>query len=224
MFRRIRPRNEDEWLSLRLNVLTATDVSVILGLNKWKSVKELIASKQKVEPFENAYTWLGQQLEPVVVEAVNKVLGSNFELFEDRAFFSDEQIGLGATPDAGDGTVLLECKTTKPHNALRWAHWPPAYYLMQLYVQMMCCERDKGMLAILSTNMTQHTEVLNLPLTIFSLTRDEIVDSIILKEVKRFWDCIADNKQYRVDRKQSNMLECRLRCIIKRIANPPKRA
>ena len=37
MFRRINPRDDEEWLGLRLNVLTATDMAVILGLNKYKS-------------------------------------------------------------------------------------------------------------------------------------------------------------------------------------------
>lgn len=217
MFQRISPGSEDEWLQLRLKVLTATEMGAILGLNKWKSVREVIEGKEKVKFFENAYTWLGQQLEPVVVEAVNKSLDTDFELFDDKAFFVDYELGLGATPDAGNGDILLECKSTKPHNALRWAHWPPAYYLIQLYVQMICCERQTGMLAILSTNLTQKTEELNLPLSIFKIERDEEIDQIVTKEVKRFWQCQAENKLYRVDRKQSNMLECKLYCLIEKI-------
>lgn len=220
MFQRISPGSEEEWLQLRLKVLTATEMGAILGLNKWKSVREVVEAKEKVKFFENAYTWLGQQLEPIVVEAVNKVLNSEFELFDDKAFYVDFELGLGATPDAGDGTILLECKSTKPHNALRWSYWPPAYYLMQLYIQMMCCERQEGLLAILSTNLTQKSEELDIPLNIFKLTRDEAIDEIVIKEVRRFWHCQEEGKLYRVDRKQSAMLECRLYCLATKLYPP----
>lgn len=216
-FKRISPSSDDEWLQLRLKVLTATEMGAILGLNKWKSVRDVVEGKKKVAFFENSYTWLGQQLEPVVVEAVNKVLLADFELFDNKAFFLDEELGLGATPDAGNGTILLECKSTKPHNALRWAYWPPAYYIIQLYVQMICCERNEGHLAILSTNLTQKSEDLNLPLNVFSIKRDKKIDEIIIKEVKRFWQCQREGKLYRVDRKQSAMLECRLYCLTTKI-------
>ena len=135
-FKEINPNNEVEWLELRRNVLTATDMGVILGLNPWKSVSELVAGKEEVKIIDNSYIWLGQTLEPVVVEAVNKMLSTNFKLLDSegkRSFFVDKKLGLGATPDAGDGTYLLECKSTRPGNYLRWHGWPPSYYIAQLY-------------------------------------------------------------------------------------------
>lgn len=212
-FKELRPENDAEWLSMRANVLTATDMGVILGLNKWKSVSELIASKESYEPFENSYTWLGQTLEPVVVESTNKVLGSDFKLFENgsRSFFIDPDIGLGATPDAGNAKTLLECKSTKPGNYLRWAGWPPAYYLSQLYTQMICTGRQEGLLAIMSTNMTQTSEVLNIPIHIHKLTRTKEIDDIFFFEVNRFWEARKINKLYRVNRKQATTLEMTIR-------------
>lgn len=218
-FKEINPKDDEEWHALRVRVLTATDMGVILGLNKWKSVRELIESKHNFIPFENAYTWLGQVLEPVVVESVNKVLGSNFKLFDDgsRSFFVDEEIGLGATPDAYSKDALLECKSTKPHNALRWAELPPPYYLMQLYVQMLCTGYRVGYLAILSTNLTQSTETLNLPLNIFKIERTEYLDNVILNEVKRFWKAQSEGKLFRVDRKQSTVVELKLYILLNKL-------
>lgn len=219
MFKEIKPKTEEEWLKIRTTVITATEMAVLLGLNKWKSVSELVEGKKRFEPFENSYTWMGQQLEPIVVTATNRVLKRNFKLFENgsRSFFLDSDLGLGATPDAGDETTLLECKTTKPHNWLKWHSWPPNYYLAQLYTQMICVGRDEGYLAILSTDLTQKSDILDLPLHIHRLVRDEELDKIFLFEVKRFWEAQAAGKQYRVNRKQVLNIEMALRMSSKRI-------
>ncbi len=212
-FQILRPENEAEWLDLRTKVLTATDMAVILGLNPYKSVSELIESKKNPVPFSNAYTWIGQALEPVVVKAVNEVTSSDFKLYEDdgKQFFADIDLGLGATPDAYDGKMLLECKTTKPGNALKWAAWPPTYYLSQLYTQLICTDKQSGLLGILSTNLTQTCEVLNLPLTIHHLTRSQKLDIIILEQVARFWETSKRGKVYRVDRKLAAQIDMLLR-------------
>lgn len=218
-FQELKPKTEAEWLELRSKVLTATDISVILGLNPWKSVSEMQASKLNIVPFENAYTWLGQVLELVVVKCVNKTLNSDYKLMENgsRSFFVDQELGLGATPDASNGKMLLECKSTKPHNYYRWSEWPPTYYLMQLYVQLLCVGFKKGILAILSTNMTSKDDQFNLPLSILEITRHKYIDRIILAEVNRYWHCLSIGKQYRVDRKQSIVIESYLRCLTKSI-------
>lgn len=219
-FKELHPESEEAWLELRTKVLTASDIGVLFGFNKWKSVSALIKSKQEFEPFENAYTWLGLVLEPVVVEVVNKVLDTDFKLFENgsRSFFVDMDIRLGATPDAGDeGAILLECKTTKPHNALKWAEWPPAYYLTQLYTQMIATGRQTGYLGVMSTNLTQKTPKLNLPITIHELKRSPEFDAILLNIVKEFWIASDNDKVYRVNRKVQHILELQLRFLTRKI-------
>jgi len=216
-FIEVRPESEEEWLEYRRRVITATESGILLGLNPWKSVKKMTEDKSAYEPFENAYTVVGQLLEPVVVAAVNRVLETPYRLFEDeaRSFFVDEEIGLGATPDAGYNGTLLECKTTKPHNYLKWAYWPPSYYLMQLYTQMVCTGRSHGLLAIMSTNLNQRTADLKLPLHIHEVRRDPWIDEVLFREVKRYWECRKAGKNYRVDRKQTLQLELKLRFSIK---------
>jgi len=213
MFKEVRPKDDAEWLEMRAGLITATDIGVLLGLNKWKSVAELIEGKENFKPFENSYTWLGQVLEPVVVEATNKVLSTDFALFEDgsRSFFMNEEVRLGATPDAGTKTTLLECKSTKPGNYLRWAEWPPAYYLSQLYTQLMCTNRKTGYLAILSTNLTQRDENLNIPIHIHKIKRTKELDQIFLDTVKDFWEAYDKGKVYRVNRKRAPNIELMLR-------------
>lgn len=219
VFKELKPTSETEWLKLRLQVLTATEVSGILGLNPFKSPKQILEDKKKIEPFENAYTITGQLLEPVVVAMVNRELNSNFKLFENgsRSFFLNEDIKMGATPDAGNEEFLLECKTTRPTNFAKWSYWPPLYYLCQLYVQLICINKQQGYLAIVSTNLTQETAKYNPPMHMHLLTRTEEIDAIIVKEVKRFWECAKNEKMYRVDRKQAKMLEISFRNSCKRV-------
>ncbi len=220
-FEILRPESEADWLLLRTKVLTATDMAVILGLNPYKSVSELLESKKNPVPFSNAYTWIGQALEPVVVKATNEVLKTDFKLYEDdgKQFFADLELGLGATPDAyeADDNLLLECKTTKPGNALKWAAWPPTYYLSQLYTQLICTEKADGLISILSTNLTQTSEVLKLPLTIHLLTRTKELDILILEQVARFWETTKRGKTYRVDRKLAFRIDMMLRYAVRGI-------
>lgn len=217
-----KPKNDTEWLSLRKGVITATESSILLGLNPWSSVSELEERKEASIPFENAYTIMGQELEPVVVSLVNRLLRGHskievpdgpYKLFDDdaRSFFVDKELGLGATPDAGFGDSLLECKTTKNHNYYKWAYHPPAYYLMQLYTQMFCTGRSHGLLAIMSTDLTQKNDRLNVKMHMHELKRDPWIDDVLVTEVKRYWDTKKEGKQYRVNRKQAMVLELRLR-------------
>lgn len=219
MFEELRPKNEEEWLKLRITTITATDIGVLLGLNPWKSVKELIEGKKSYTPIDNSYIWLGQTLEPVVVEATNKVLGTNFKLYEDerRTFFRCPEIQLGATPDAYEGDILLEAKTTKPGNALRWAYWPPAYYVSQLYCQLICTGKQEGYLSILGTDLTQMSPELILPISVFSLTRSEKLDILFIEETKRFWKTQEAGKCFRVRRKDLQLLELELRLRLEKI-------
>lgn len=218
-FKEIKPATDEDWLELRTRVITATDMGVLLGLNKWKSVAQLIEGKENFEPFENSYTWLGQTLEPVVVTATNKVMNRDFKLFENgsRSFFIDQKLRLGATPDAGDNTELLECKSTKPGNFLRWAHWPPAYYISQLYTQLMCTGRQSGYLAIMSTDLTQQSEKLDIPLNVFILKREPEMDKVFLETVREFWEARDKGKVYRVNRKRVPILELQLRMMIRKV-------
>ena len=218
-FIELKPSTDEEWLELRTKVVTATEAGVLLGLNKWKSVRDIIEGKKNITPFENSYTWLGQELEPVVVSAVNKVLKKNFKLFENgsRSFFVDEEKGLGATPDAGDEFTLLECKSTKPRNSIRWSNHPPAYYLCQLYVQLLCTGREVGYLGILSTDLTQYSEELNLGLHIHELRRSPELDAIIIETVKEFWKHEKIGKVYRVKRQRAPKIEMLFRMQTRKV-------
>ena len=198
--------DEKDWLELRDKVITATEGASILGLNKWQSAMQMWRNKTESTFTGNAYTRIGQLLEPVVVEVVNEITGHEFELYEHaykgKVFFHDTEIGIGATPDAVEkDTVLLECKTTKPFNYLKYRGIPPEQYIMQLQIQMYCTGINTGYLAIMSTDLTQHTEELDWPIAIYKVDKCEALIEMYLRELDRFWKCVRGNTAYRVNSK-----------------------
>lgn len=223
MFDVIIVKSEEDWHKLRSTVLTATEVSIILGLNKYESVKDLILKKAGKGPkFQgNSYTIVGQLLEPVIVAATNLTLDSDYMLYEqkkdEKYFFYDNEIGIGATPDAHDQESLLECKSTTPKNFLTYANWPPINYICQLYTQMICTDIEVGYLSVMCNNLAPKSPTSSLPLSIFGLTRTKFIDQTILSEVKRYWNTLENNKTFRVNRKLSADLELRLRLNLERI-------
>jgi len=215
MFKELKVNTEEKWLKLRSKVITATDMGIILGLNPYTSVKEMLIEKKNSKSISHiSYIVIGNMLEPDVVKATNIILGTDFKLYEDdkgKTFFINEDETLGATPDAYNQDTILECKSSNPINVLKWNNWPPANYLIQLYTQLICTDNSYGLLSILSTNLTQYSKELNLPLIVFSLKRNKNIDDIIFSEIKRFWDTISSNKKFRVNRKQTHQLETMLR-------------
>ncbi len=207
---------EAEWLAKRKRCVTATEVGSILGVNRWCTANQMWKEKANSTFNGNAYTIIGQWLEPVVVEATNMKLGTDFKLYEGRQFFTNDELKLGATPDAHWEEVLLECKTTKPANYLRYQAKAPEYYIAQLATQMMLVpDIDYGYLSIMSTNLTQYSQELNLPLVIYKVERDELLERIIKEEVERFWTCVDKGQQFRSKKivKDKVKLLCRLNAI-----------
>jgi len=190
-------QTEAEWLELRKKYITASGAAVLVGADPYSSPSKL----RTPDPFfGNSFTRVGQILEPVVVNVVNDIMGTTFELYENDAghkeFYTEGL--LAATPDAHmNRQVLLECKTTRPHTYLKYAATPPHKYLIQLLVQLMCTGLSTGYLAIMSTNLTQKTSTLNWPITIYKILTDDRISDILKREAERF----TNNKTFRVDSK-----------------------
>lgn len=190
-------KTEADWLEIRKKYITASNAAVLVGADPYSSP----AALRNPAPFSgNAFTRVGQMLEPVVVNVVNDVLGSTFELYEtdsgSKEFYTSGY--LGATPDAHENrAILLECKTTRPHTFLKYGAVPPSKYLIQLMVQLMCTELEQGLLAIMSTNLTQVSAKLEWPIKIFKVWKDNRICDILNTEAERF----SKNTTFRVSSK-----------------------
>jgi len=207
---------EAEWLELRKKYITASEAAVLVGADPYSSPAKL---RNPTPFFGNAYTKVGQMLEPVVVNVVNDVLGSSFELFETQSgskeFYTNGL--LGATPDAHMARLsLLECKTTRPHTYLKYSAVPPSKYIIQLLVQLMCTKLTAGYLAIMSTNLTQSSPTLKWPVTIFRVLLDSRISDILKTEAERFMNA---EKAFRVNSAVKQKMRLLLSLCYERIFN-----
>lgn len=177
---------EEKWHELRNKYITASEAAVLLGHNPYSSPSKLKKDNGFVG---NAYTFIGQVLEPVVVDITNRILLSKFRLYETenegKVFYTKGS--LGATPDATDGSMLLECKSTKPDTYLKYKEAPPFQYLIQLQVQLHCTDMKEGYLSILSTDLSQTSQNIVWPIVIYKVKRNDKLCAIIQSEAERFF-------------------------------------
>jgi len=204
--------NEADWHTLRSQCVTASEAAVLVGADPYSSPAKL----RNPEPFfGNAFTRVGQMLEPVVCNVVNDILGTSFVLYEQEAnikeFYTCD--GLGATPDAHeDRKLLLECKTTRPQTYIKYAAVPPSKYLIQLLVQMHCTGIDEGYLAIMSTDLTQSSAKLVWPIAIYKVWKCGTICSILIEQAAKF----KANEKFRVDSKVKQRVRLLLTMCYKR--------
>lgn len=207
-------KTEEEWHKLRRQCITASEAAVLVGADPYSSP----ASLRNPSTFTgNAFTRVGQMLEPIVVNVTNEVLGTRFQLFEtddgSKEFYTEGH--LGATPDAHqDRKILLECKTTRPQTYIKYGAVPPSKYLVQLIVQLMCTGLDEGYLAIMSTNLTQSSATLVWPISIFKVWRDERICDILKEQAQKF----TENEKFRVDSKVKQKVKLLLTMCHERVS------
>ncbi len=209
-------KTEADWLELRKSYITASSAAVLVGADPYSSPAKL----RTPEPFNgNAFTFVGQMLEPIVVNVTNDVLklsgDARFVLYETeqgyKEFYTEGL--LGATPDAhSERKILLECKTTRPQTYLKYSAVPPSKYLIQLLVQLMCTNLTEGYLSIMSTDLTQASAQLRWPISVFKIWKDVRICDIIKEQAQKF----TDNKTFRVDSKVKQKIKLLLTMCYRR--------
>lgn len=211
----------DKWLEARQQHLTATAVPLLFGFNKFKSIRDLIDEKIhgiKSEQSENVHIRRGKILECAVLEALSFDLGITCKTFDSEfikghsalgfessptkydAYFFDDCIGLGATPDAynkDDHTQLIECKAPQSAKMSFWREAPPIDYLVQCHVQMAVVPNTTSVIlgALFASS--------NLALLAWRINKNEEIVSIITQETKRFWE---ERDDFEVDYIKSGLL------------------
>ena len=202
----------EEWLEARETVVTATEASAVFGLNPYMSAAKMLEKKLQPEFFDNNYAMVGRLLEPVVVEATNHFLGTNFKLFDEgdhKVFYKHSDLRLGATPDAHmDETVIVECKTTNPKKFLEWQSGRvPNNYVIQVFAQMMCMEVEEAYISGMSTDLSPTFTGWTFPIAIYKVNINDRVKELISKEINRFWQCVYDGKTFSYSRKANSEMK-----------------
>ena len=116
---RIRPKSRDEWLALRKEVVTSTEMAGLFGVSRWTSAFQLWHEKRDLVEssfVETERTKWGLRLEKVVAEAVAEKLG--IQVWEEDEFRMSRSHGIGASYDFKAEYELemtpLEVKTVDP--------------------------------------------------------------------------------------------------------------
>ena len=130
--------SHEEWLHWRKKGIGGSDVSAILGINKWTSAIELWLDKtnQKNDPVEvnEAMQW-GTILEPIIRDHFADVTGKTVMEVKAMLQHPDHPFMLadvdGVTTDDNGDTAILEIKTASEFKRDEWSEGVPSYYQTQ---------------------------------------------------------------------------------------------
>lgn len=174
----------DVWLAARRGLLTASDLSAVLGLNPWKSALALYAEKVGAapEPVENERMYWGGKLEAAIADGYGERTKRHVRL-DGILRRSLVHPFLGATLDAvtvveGRGDCPLEIKTTWAGGAADWDEDVPEWYKPQVQAQMVVVGAGFASVACLIAGQRMvWTDV----------ERDDAVVEAIVRQGAEFW-------------------------------------
>lgn len=125
-----------EWFKLRKSKITATDASIIMGVNPWKTITDLYHEKLSDDPPKppNAAMQRGNDLEPIARDLFILKTGI---VVEPRVIVNDwAMASLDGISHCGNYVVEIKCPGEKDH-AIALQGKIPEHYYPQLQHQMM---------------------------------------------------------------------------------------
>lgn len=151
---RRKPKDREEWLSLRSDGIGASESAVVVGASPFMSVNDLwelkTGRKEPQDLSDNEFVQKGIRLEPSLrslFKANNPAYKVAYHPFD--MLYQKERPYLFATLDGeikdGKRLGVLEIKTATPGTAQGWEKWnekiPPNYYIQILH-QLYCSGYD----------------------------------------------------------------------------------
>lgn len=190
--------DEERWLADRRKYVTSTEVSALLGLNRYKTGNQVRQDKkdggQPLDPRFEQYIKMGHRWEEKVLQYGCELLGDKID--QGQGFYTIEADRISATPDAVlESGRVLEAKTTGIKNLRYWLESPPAEYLVQLQVQMMCTGAQEGYLTGLFFKNWPSDKAEPVHAVTYYVRRHEKLQKKILDKVKKFWDNYNETKR-----------------------------
>lgn len=176
--------SREEWLGWRRMGIGGSDVSVIAGVNPYRSIYELWEDKMGLrnpEEIENEYIHFGNVLEPVVKAEFTRRTG--LKIRNKRVILQSDQYpfmlaDLDGTINENGEMVIFEAKTATEYKKDVWQKGVPEEYMYQIQHYMAVTEAKKTYIAALvGGNSFIYHEVY----------RDENMIQEIIKMEERFW-------------------------------------
>lgn len=146
--------NREQWLAMKKNKVSSSNIAAIAGLSKWRSPLEVWAEWTGKEPntFQgNRFTQLGNLLEPFVADLYSERTGR--EVRRANALYANKEYPFAVvSPDyfevRDDDTLgVLEIKTGTLRQIKHWTDGRcPEEYIAQLQFQLGILDIDHGTL------------------------------------------------------------------------------
>lgn len=145
----------EQWLKYRTMGIGGSDVSVIAGINPYRSVFQLWLEKTgQLEPAEsgNECTHFGTVLEPIVKQEFTERTG--IEIFEPKCIYQHKDYPFMLANLDGVVTVngedcIFEAKTASAYKLDEWENGIPSEYMMQIQHYMAVTGLKKTYIAAL---------------------------------------------------------------------------
>lgn len=175
----------EDWLRLRTQGIGGSDVSILAGINPYKSIYELWKEKTgQIEPEEaqSEYAYFGSVLEPIVKSEFMKRTGlkvraKNMILQSTEYPFMIADLD-GMVKDQGE-LCIFEAKTASEYKLSEWKRGVPRAYILQVQHYMAVTGAGKTHIAaIVGGNHFFH----------YIVERDEKLIREMIAMEKEFWE------------------------------------
>lgn len=190
---RIPIASREDWLALRLQDVTASDIAALFGKSPYKTMLGLYAEKAGlVEGVteENDAMKRGRHLEPAILSAAKEDPAfASRQIVAATHYLRSPSLRLGATPDAlvfdagCDGFEPLDAKSVASYVFDQWDGGPPLHIQLQVLVQAMLLNAPRGWVAC-------GVMTADFPVYVYEIPRVEKVERMILDAVAAFWKAV----------------------------------
>jgi putative phage-type endonuclease len=184
------------WLEYRNKGIGGSDISIICGINKFKSCMKLWMEKTgliPLEPTDSEAAYWGTVLEPIVKKEFTNRTG--LKIREKKAIIQHPQYEFmlanvdGLVKDK-DGICIFEAKIATAFKADHWKHGVPPEYQLQVQHYMSVTGYKKAYVAVLIGGNT---------FVYYEVKRDEGIIQPMIKIEQNFWYHVQNRIPLEID-------------------------
>jgi predicted phage-related endonuclease len=172
-------KDRESWLAMRARDLTASRIAALFDAHPFMSRQQLAAQlrggARRIDSFAMR---AGRILEPGVAVALCEAR-PEWRLVKATSYHRIPEQRIGGTPDYFIGEdACVEVTTISP---AEWREQPPLYKVLQTHCQMLVTGRRHAWIAIMIRQLPE------LPLHLFELPHDPVVEEAILDAAADWW-------------------------------------
>jgi putative phage-type endonuclease len=182
--------SKSDWLAARHPHIGGSEIGAVLGLNKYKTARQLYEEKIGPVPVEIEATpkmLAGTRQEPLIAQAYTDLTGNTvssdglLRIHPDYPFCSVSLDRVIADKGDGRGPGVLECKNTTSMFASTWEQDVPLPYYCQTQWGMFVSGFKWGAICV---------QIDGWDIRILPVERDDDFIAMMLEAAKEFWHCV----------------------------------